>query len=155
FPEGDQFLFVRSNGREIEVEFVDPDAEPAEATAAESEIDSGVSLPAIILRQTGSAAERALVPACRRRVRRGMAKDSWTAAGERLRQALADPGIWSRDDRYRVFSSLELMDRVREAAGTAQRLFQRYETASGHSSRASRELAGRLALQLFNLRQGL
>jgi hypothetical protein len=27
FPEGGQFLFVRSNGRAIEVEFVDPDAE--------------------------------------------------------------------------------------------------------------------------------
>jgi ATP-dependent Clp protease ATP-binding subunit ClpC len=27
-PAGEQFLFVRSNGRAIEVEFVDPDAEP-------------------------------------------------------------------------------------------------------------------------------
>jgi hypothetical protein len=33
-PEGDQFLFVRSNGREIEVEFVDPNAEPARRPTA-------------------------------------------------------------------------------------------------------------------------
>jgi ATP-dependent Clp protease ATP-binding subunit ClpC len=68
---------------------------------------------------------------------------------------LADPAIWSRDDRHRIFSSVETMDRLREAARTAERLFQRYKAANEHTARASRELAARLALQLFNLRQGL
>ncbi len=153
FPEGDQFLFVRSNGREIEVEFVDPDAEPGQAAAAEAE--SGLSLASVILRPTGSTAERASLVACWREIEAGLAGDAWNAAGERLRLAMADPGIWSRDDRFRIFSSLELRDRVQEASRTAQRLFQRYETTRGHADRPSRELAGRLALQLFNLRQGL
>ena len=33
FPEGDQFLFVRSDGQALQVEFVDPDA-PSEQCAA-------------------------------------------------------------------------------------------------------------------------
>src|SRR6202000_2240304 len=43
FPEGDQFLFVRANGKEIEVEFVDPDAEPSAEPAAEVEAEDGLS----------------------------------------------------------------------------------------------------------------
>ena len=54
FPEGDQFLFVRSNGKSIEVEFVDPDAETTAVEAPrEPEDVSQVSLPAMILRPEG------------------------------------------------------------------------------------------------------
>ncbi|HJQ56762.1 MAG TPA: AAA family ATPase [Vineibacter sp.] len=155
FPEGDQFLFVRSNGRELEVEFVDPDAEPVAAAALEAEVDGGVSLASIVLRQSGSAVERASLAAYWRELDGELRRDSWLAAGDRIRLALADPAIWTRDDRFRVFSSLELMERVTEASRTASRLFERYEAASGRQPRASRELAGRLALQLYNLRQGL
>jgi ATP-dependent Clp protease ATP-binding subunit ClpC len=155
FPEGDQFLFVRSNGKQIEVEFVDPDAGPAQSAAAEPEAEGNVSLPSIVLCQTGSAAERASLAACWREISDEMAGPAWSAANQEMRAALADPAIWSREDRHRIFSSIELADRVREAARTAERLFQRYQAASEHSARASRELAARLALQLFNVRQGL
>ena len=37
FPEGDQFLFVRSNGKAIEVEFLDPNAEAAGTASPEAE----------------------------------------------------------------------------------------------------------------------
>ena len=37
FPEGDQFLFVRSDGKAIQVEFVDPDADSAQTVAAMSD----------------------------------------------------------------------------------------------------------------------
>ncbi len=155
FPEGDQFLFVRSNGQAIEVEFVDPDAEPADRAAPEADMDGELSLPAIVLRQTGSAEERASLAAHWREIGSELAGDSWAAANERLRVAMDDPAIWSRDDRHRVFSALEMTDRVKEAARTAERLFQRYETSSRQPARASRELGARLALQLFNLRNGL
>ena len=36
FPEGDQFVFVRSDGRAIQAEFVDPDAETCRAGASSS-----------------------------------------------------------------------------------------------------------------------
>src|SRR5262249_2113764 len=41
FPQGDQFLFVRSNGKAIEVEFVDPDAEPTPSVEPEPETEDG------------------------------------------------------------------------------------------------------------------
>jgi ATP-dependent Clp protease ATP-binding subunit ClpC len=155
FPEGDQFLFVRSNGRQIEVEFVDPDAEPAPSAAPEADVEGNLSLPSIILRQTGSAEERASLAAAWREISEEMGGAKWSAVNDEWRRALADPAIWSRDDRHRIFSNIETADRLREAARTAERLFQRYKAANEHTARASRELAARLALQLFNLRQGL
>ena len=154
FPEGDQFLFVKSNGREIEVEFVDPDAGAAEEIAGEEQDERGLSLASVILSPTGSATERSTLAASWRQVGEELAGEAWRTKDDRLRLALADPAIWSRDDRHPVFAGLELVDRIGEANRTAERLFQRY-TASGHTARASRELAGRLALQLFNLRQGM
>ena len=155
FPEGDQFLFVRSDGKAIEVEFVDPDAEPAASGATEPDVDSNLSLPSIILRPTGSSAERASLAAAWREIGGILAGETWSARVDRFRLALADPSIWSRDDRHRVFSSIELADRIAEAARTADRLFQRYTAVSERTDRASRELAGRLALQLYNVRQGM
>jgi ATP-dependent Clp protease ATP-binding subunit ClpC len=155
FPQGDQFLFVRSNGKQIEVEFVDPDAEPTLDSAPEAEPDGHLSLASIVLRQTGSAAERASLAAFWREMSDEMAAPKWIALGQELRSALADPAIWSREDRQRVFTRAETADRVREAARTAERLFQRYNTAREPSARASRELAARLASQLFGLRRGL
>ncbi len=155
FPQGDQFLFVRSNGKEIEVEFVDPDAAHAGDESEDVEGAGTLSLPAIILSQSGSSAERASLAACWRDVNDELSREPWRARVDRFRLALADPTIWSRDDRHRIFSGLELADRIAEAARTAERLFQRYIAASEHTARASRELAGRLALQLYNLRQGM
>ncbi len=86
---------------------------------------------------------------------RELAGEAWKAKIDRFRLELADPAIWSRDDRHRVFSGLELADRIAEAARTAERLFQRYSTERKLAARASRELAARLALQLYNLRQGM
>jgi ATP-dependent Clp protease ATP-binding subunit ClpC len=155
FPQGDQFLFVRSNGHAIEVEFVDPDAEPAESPPLEEPAESGVSLPAIIISPTGSSAERASLTACWRQISDELANDAWRGKADALRLELADPAIWSRADRQRVFSGLELVDRVAEAARTAERLMQRYAAAREHSRRSSRELASRLALQLHNVLAGM
>jgi ATP-dependent Clp protease ATP-binding subunit ClpC len=158
FPKGDQFLFVRSNGKEIEVEFVDPDGGEAESALPEAGGDADedrASLASIVLQQTGSAAERASLTAHWREIETDMAGESWNAANEQLAAAMADPALWSREDRHHLFSRLELADRLKEAARTAERLFRRYQSVGQGPARASRELAVRLALQLHNLRQGL
>src|SRR2546422_7262406 len=43
-PEGDQFLFVRSDGSRIEVEFVDPDAPETRSEEHTSELQSRLHL---------------------------------------------------------------------------------------------------------------
>lgn len=155
FPQGDQFLFVRSNGRSIEVEFVDPDAPPASDIVQEEAADDALSLPSIILSQSGSAAERSALTACWREITGELAGEAWRMRIDGLRLDLADPAIWSRPDRHRVFSGLELTGRIEEAARSAERIYQRYSPPTGQTARSSRELAGRLALQLYNLRQGI
>ncbi|MBS0222764.1 MAG: AAA family ATPase [Proteobacteria bacterium] len=154
FPQGDQFLFVRSNGKEIEVEFVDPDAEPPQRVPHGEETDDRTSLPSIILSPTGSEAEQASLVACWRQANEVLSSDAWRRKEEQLQLAFADPTIWSRTDRHIVFAGIELAGRIGEAARSTERLLQRYKATSAHGNRTSRELAGRLALQLHNLRQG-
>ncbi len=155
FPEGDQFLFVRSNGSQIEVEFVDPDAQPQDDDAIGPAPDEGLTLPSVILRQSGSNSERAFITAQWRELSDQLASDNWRTRTDDLRLALADPAIWSNDKRFQTFSNLELIGRIDEAARTAERLYARYAATSGTAAAPSRELANRLAMQLYNLGQGM
>lgn len=155
FPQGDQFLFVRSNGKEIEVEFVDPDVEPPQRVPHDEEADGRTSLPSIILSPTGSEAEQTSLAACWRQASENLSSDAWRHKEDQLQLTLADPGIWSRDDRHAVFAGIELAGRIKEAARSAERLLQRYKATSKYGNRTSRELTSRLALQLHNLRQGM
>lgn len=155
FPEGDQFLFVRSSGTAIEVEFVDPDADPAQAGVPEAPASAALSLPAILLYPSGSPAESGYLDAAWQQIQGTLRDSAWTMLEEELRAVMADPQIWSRADRFEIFTRLELMDRVKEAARTAERLSQRFKAVANRTSRSSRELASRLALQLHNLREGI
>ena len=61
FPEGEQFLFVRSDGEGIQAEFVDPDADVAAADEALAALPAGPAVPAalasVILAPKGTRAE--------------------------------------------------------------------------------------------------
>ena len=96
-PEGDQFLFIGSDGRELTVSFIDPEA-------------------------TDSAAAVAPPPPEFDRVR--AAVERWVAVKE---QALADTradDFWSRPEEQRreVFARVEYLDRLEAAFETALRL---------------------------------
>lgn len=155
FPEGDQFLFVRSNGKAIEVEFVDPDAEPASERPSEPETAQRISLPAMILRPSGTMEESDALAASWAEIAVQLGGGEWRALEDRLQAETAEPGFWSRADRRAVLARRELMGRVREAARTAERLKLRLDTSGTRTARASRELIRRLALQLHLVRQGL
>ena len=60
FPEGDQFLFIRSDGRAIQAEFVDPDGGTAAERGGAGDV---LGLPALVLAPEGSGAERQLLAA--------------------------------------------------------------------------------------------
>ena len=59
FPEGDQFLFIRSDGKAIQAEFVDPDSDGREGADAAAALAPGerVPLAAMILGAGGTGAE--------------------------------------------------------------------------------------------------
>ena len=156
FPEGDQFLFVRSNGKAIEVEFVDPDASEEEAIAV-PDVESGgeVSLAAMILRPRGTARERAALDLAKSQLEAELASANWATLKQELQMKTAAGDIWTRQDRFAIFARLALMDRVSEATRTAQRLTLRLDSSGKKSDVIPRDLVSRLALQLHLIRQGV
>ncbi len=157
FPEGDQFVFFRSDGRAIQAEFVDPDsdARPAAAAAAAEAAGRPPSLPAMILAPRGTAAEFAALASEAAGVKETLASPDW----ERLKLALSNemiaPDFWSKPQRYRSLARLALMDRVAAAARTADALRTRLARGTGGPGHYSRELVARLALSLHLVKAGL
>lgn len=161
FPVGDQFLFVRSDGEAIQVEFVDPDADQASGAPAPAEPVPAAGLPtfeiaSVVLQPSGSRAERDQLQAALTHVERELTGAAWEALRDDLARQLSDAGFWDRDDRQRVLARYALMDRVKAASATARSLAERH--GRGLPNRAgqySRELAGRFALQLLLVERGL
>jgi ATP-dependent Clp protease ATP-binding subunit ClpC len=159
-PEGDQFLFVRSDGRAIQVEFVDPDApieaaprlEPEPAPAA---ANGGLTLAQIVLHPAGAPDEATALSAEMRRAESRLAGDSWYAIEQAVVSAMQRPDFWTREDRFGTLARYALLDRVRAAIQTATALESRLTRSAAGGRPLSRELAGRLALQLHVIRHGV
>jgi ATP-dependent Clp protease ATP-binding subunit ClpC len=126
FPEGDQFLFVRSDGHAIQVEFVDP-AAPAEVTEepeAAREQPTAL-LAATILQARGTAEERAVLEAALQELEEQMNGADWSALEAMLAGQMRRGEFWDRADRHHVLARYALLDRVKAAKQTAYGLQQR------------------------------
>lgn len=161
YPAGDQFLFVRSDGKAIQVEFVDPDADDtaapvaiAGAAGATSPESGKNALARAILASAGDPAEVKTLAAAMAAIDARIASQEWIALKDALSAAMNDAGVWQRMDRARIFSQYELMDRVLEARRTAERLLGRLG-AGRSTSKVSRDLVSRLALQLHLVSLGI
>jgi ATP-dependent Clp protease ATP-binding subunit ClpC len=155
FPEGEQFVFFRSDGRAIQAEFVDPDADLSSGLPAGA-VEFGAhapSLPSMILGPRGIASEVQFLEVECASLRRSLSAPEWDALKQRRSQEMSNEEFWSKPERHALLSGLALMDRVTAAAATAEALRARLERgAPGHYSR---ELVSRLALQLWVTKQGL
>ena len=158
FPEGDQFVFVRSDGRAIQAEFVDPDFVDPDSDAgfdgAES-VDGAAGLLSIVLKPTGSGAELATLALELQAIEQSLASAEWEILKAGLMQAMSAADFWKKPDRHGTLARLALLDRVGAAMKTAIGL--RSRLLQGHERRgnASRELASRLALQLHLIKEGI
>jgi ATP-dependent Clp protease ATP-binding subunit ClpC len=163
FPSGEQFLFVRGSGDGIEVEFVDPDAlDAAEAldvsdTLESPTVRSGAAVVArIVLNPTGSAPEREDLRTAFASTQAKLNESAWVDLRQSLLAKMGTAEFWERPDRASVHAHFALIDRVEAASRTAAFLRERYERGSaGRPNRLSRDLANRLALQLFLLDSGI
>ncbi|MGD0189914.1 MAG: AAA family ATPase [Rhizomicrobium sp.] len=155
FPEGDQFLFVRSNGSAIEVEFVDPDTEDGDTAEPGEDTKLPASLPGMILNPLGDRRERESLAASGAAIVARLSSDEWHTLKEQLQGRFADPHLWTQPDRHTLFTRFSLMDRVEEAARTVERLQHRLDTGHERDGHASRAIVSRLALQLFLVEQGI
>lgn len=154
FPEGDQFVFVRSDGHAIQAEFVDPDLEEAPARAIE--IDGQLlALPVMILAPQGNEAELRTLKAEIARVDETMASEEWEARKAELSARMMDAGFWSAPQRFATLARLALIDRVRAAAETVHSLKARLDKGTERAGKSSRELVSRIALQLHLVNEGI
>jgi ATP-dependent Clp protease ATP-binding subunit ClpC len=159
FPEGDQFVFIRSDGRAIQAEFVDPDGDGTAAARPNGKAAAGASpppaLPAMILAPEGTDAELAALEAAYAATEQSFLSPEWEDTKARLAAAMQATDFWSRSDRHETLARLALMDRVKSAAGTAVALRARLAKGAERSGKSSRELVGRLALQLHLIQEGI
>jgi len=166
FPQGDQFLFVRSDGQALQVEFVDPDAPddsaglgaPRRALAATSAPSSiaEAGLGGTILQPTGTRAERDFLLARASALQAALESSPWEQLRDSLALQMAAPDFWDRPGRHAVLARFALIDRVGAAAQTARALLDRYErSVKRPSGQYSKDLAGRLASQLWLVNRGI
>jgi ATP-dependent Clp protease ATP-binding subunit ClpC len=156
FPEGEQFLFVRSDGEGIQAEFVDPDADVAAAEQSPS-VAPAVSpaLASMILVPEGTQAEFTALQAEYDGIARTLASGEWENLKESLSGDMSSADFWSRPDRFNALARLALMDRVRSATETADAFRTRLARGSRRLRPYSAELSGRLALQLHLIKEGI
>jgi ATP-dependent Clp protease ATP-binding subunit ClpC len=155
FPEGEQFVFFRSNGRAIQAEFVDPDSEPAPPASPQPDGGPPVSLPSMILAARGSAEEFDSLMSEANGVEQALAAPDWEALKQSLSGEMSDTDFWQKPERFERLARLALMDRVAAAAKTAESLRGRLARGAGRRDHYSRELMGRLALQLHLVKEGV
>jgi ATP-dependent Clp protease ATP-binding subunit ClpC len=160
FPEGDQFVFVRSDGAAIEAEFVDPDGDDGPAAPDQPALPAVAPgerprLLDIAHAPDGSRSEIDALAAAQAAIARALESPLWLSLKARLGEEINAPEFWSRDDRLGVLTRFALMDRVAVAAGTAASLQARLASHRGKSGKAFRELVGRLALQVHLVNEGI
>jgi ATP-dependent Clp protease ATP-binding subunit ClpC len=156
FPEGDQFVFVRSDGRAIQAEFVDPDTEsPGPAAERAGNLGELPALATMMLTPVGSDAELAALENESASVEATIQSPEWQQLKDHLSTAMQESGFWSRPDRFEMLARLALLDRVRAAADTAQSLRSRLARGTERAGKSSRELIARLAMQLHLVKEGI
>jgi ATP-dependent Clp protease ATP-binding subunit ClpC len=161
FPEGDQFVFVRSDGKAIQAEFVDPDADlddPLRSTSATKLLaDPGhvPSLPEIILSASAAPQEQHALAVAMDEIDAALSSPAWDELQAGCLEQMQTPEFWQRPDRHATLAQLALMDRVKAAAGTARSLQARQAKGRERAGRSSRELVSRLALQAHLVKEGI
>ena len=157
FPEGDQFLFIRSDGKAIQAEFVDPDSDGREGGDAAAALASGerVPLAAMILGAGGIGAEVQTLEEELAAVLEALGSEAWEKLKVQHAEKMQSPDFWTKPERFEILSHIALMDRVRAAAGTAEALRARLAKAPSRGGKSSKELIARLALQLHLTGEGI
>ncbi len=156
FPEGEQFLFVRSDGKGIQAEFVDPDAGATGADLVDvTERPSDATLGSIILAPQGSREEFLRLQSDYDDVERTLQSSDWQDLKTVLSKEMAAADFWTRPERFGSLTRFALMDRVKHANETATTLKDRLARSAQSPRGYSAELASRLALQLHLVKDGI
>ena len=152
-PEGDQFLYVRSDGSAIQVEFIDPDAPETEGEAmkeAGPAAEGEHRLQSIVLDPTGTPGEVAFLGETYDSLRDTAEDEAWKAEKHKALDALSSPDFWSSEIRFSVLGRAEYMDRIEAGLKTSGSLLNRLKgSEGGNRKHHSPDLVQRLAQHLY------
>jgi len=150
-PDGEQFLFVRSNGEALQVEFIDPDADEPVASADDiCPVAPDLTVQQILQAATAPKGAPALLTAEMALIKDRIAAPDWINGKAGLIADMNSPDFWERDDRHSVMDRIELVDRIDSAASILGTLADRLEH-SGNNTRLVKGIANRI----FVLKEGL
>ncbi len=145
---------MRSDGCAIQVEFVDPDAEPGtplETVAPDVEL----SLPPLVLAASGRDGERRFLEQRLALLEALLDGTEWIERKQQWLKQMSRTGFWHSDARFEVLAHIELADRIESGARAARSLFGRLASRSAAKAGAPRTLLSALAQQLYLLNAGL
>jgi ATP-dependent Clp protease ATP-binding subunit ClpC len=134
-PQGDQFLFVRSAGERLEVEFIDPNAPATHAPAAgtvNGDLRALVRTPD--LSQAGIDALHSALDALLDR----LAADAWRTDRNADFAAMNAHDFWSQPERFEVLDRIERRNRIESALDGLQRLDERLVRDGGNAAFVAR-----------------
>jgi len=152
-PGGEQFLFIRSNGESLQVEFIDPDAEPEAGVEEKSDEEcSSTDLDLKQLLQSNSIPSGAVdyLLGEMRTVQDRVVGKEWVDNKSNLIAELNEAGFWERTDRHAVLDRIELADRLDAASSILAPLAERL-----HRSGATTKLVKSVANRLYVLKEGM
>lgn len=157
YPQGDQFLFVRSGGRSIEVEFVDPDAPEKDAYPPWPQTDrpapaSPSRLEEIALDPAGTPEEIELLRSSFERLAKEIEAEAWKGDKAKSLAMTSERDFWDAPNRYSVLGRIEVLDRIETGFTTARSLLDRLDGSRvGRRNRFPVDLVRRLAERLYLL----
>jgi ATP-dependent Clp protease ATP-binding subunit ClpC len=149
YPRGDQFLFVRSDGGRLLVEFVDPDAPEDVSRPQESGGGEASSLPSIALDPHGTASELDELRTVHRRLVADTTCETWQQRKTAALSAMSSPGFWDSSQRFETLGVAEYCDRIEAGVQSIGSLLERL--ARRGRQRLPAEHIGRAALRLHLL----
>jgi len=159
-PQGDQFLFVRSAGDKLEVEFIDP-APPAPARLPAPANESAPAhgdddLRDLVHAPAADAGAIARLDARLAALEETVLGAQWRDEREADYARMAAAGFWESPERHAALDRIERRDRIESALDTAVRLQQRLSRDGGNPSFAQSlaQLLFLLGLAVDALRAG-
>ncbi len=158
FPEGEQFLFVRSDGKTLQAEFVDPDAGDfveIKPSVVAAQAPPALSPGAILLSARGNEEEFSALTHYLQEIDARLHAPHIDALKDDITSKMSANGFWDDPLRHAILARYALIDRVMAAYSTAEHLQARLAATSSKSERRPREVMSRLALQVYLLQKGL
>ncbi|MEC9477508.1 MAG: AAA family ATPase [Planctomycetota bacterium] len=162
-PKEDQFLFVRSDGQNIIVDFVDPDVyekeeqeaalPPIEISGEDHRGDEKDAVARIALRGVGRLEEVLTLAESVEALEARIESDEWDTGRSLDLEKMLEPGFWDDSSaRLPILASAELRDRIDSGTVTARSLLERLGSDAENSrDRYPADLIRRLALQVHLL----